>query len=150
MNVRKARATDGPKIYELVNYYARKDQMLGRTQLSIFENIRDFHIAEIDGKVAGCSALHITWQDMAEIRSLAVDESFQQRGIGKALVEANIAEARDHGLAQVYAFTYVKDFFLRMGFRIVPHDSLPRKVWMDCINCVKFNCCDEIAMMLDL
>jgi N-acetylglutamate synthase-like GNAT family acetyltransferase len=79
-----------------------------------------------------------------------VPELIVERGIGSKLVEANIAEARQHGLVQVYAFTYVTEFFSKLGFRVVAHDSMPRKVWMDCINCPKFNCCDEVAMVLDL
>jgi amino-acid N-acetyltransferase len=150
MEIRKAKTTDAVRIHELVNRYARQEQMLPRTMLSIYENIRDFHVAELDGKVVGCSALHFTWGDMAEVRSLAVDEAAGKRGIGSKLVEANIAEARQHGLVQVYAFTYVTEFFSKLGFRVVAHDSMPRKVWMDCINCPKFNCCDEVAMVLDL
>lgn len=150
MEIRKAKTADAVRIHELVNQYARQEQMLPRTMLSIYENIRDFHVAELDGKVVGCSGLHFTWGDMAEVRSLAVDESAGKRGIGRKLVEANIAEAREHGLVQVYAFTYVTDFFAKLGFRIVPHESMPRKTWMDCINCPKFNCCDEVAMVFDL
>ncbi len=150
MEIRKAKTADAVRIHELVNNYARQEQMLPRTLLSIYENIRDFHVAVDDGRVYGCSALHFTWGDMAEVRSLAVDASTGRQGIGKALVEANIAEAREHGLVQVYAFTYVTEFFAKLGFRVVPHDSMPRKVWMDCINCPKFNCCDEVAMVLDL
>jgi len=150
MIIRKAKTADAVRIHELVNQYARQEQMLPRTMLSIYENIRDFHVAELDGRVVGCSGLHFTWGDMAEVRSLAVDESAGKRGIGRKLVEANIAEAREHGLVQVYAFTYVTEFFSKLGFRVVAHDSMPRKVWMDCINCPKFNCCDEVAMVLDL
>ncbi|MDX2042968.1 MAG: N-acetyltransferase [Acidobacteriota bacterium] len=150
MTIRKAKTADAIRIHELVNRYAKQEQMLPRTMLSIYENIRDFQVAELDGKVVGCSGLHFTWGDMAEVRSLAVDESAGKRGIGRKLVEANIAEAREHGLVQVYAFTYVTDFFAKLGFRIVPHESMPRKTWMDCINCPKFNCCDEVAMVLDL
>jgi amino-acid N-acetyltransferase len=150
MEIRKAKTADAVQIHALVNTYAKQEQMLPRTLLSIYENIRDFHVAVEDGKVLGCSGLHFTWGDMAEVRSLAVDESAGKRGIGRLLVEANIAEAREHGLIQVYAFTYVTGFFAKLGFRVVAHDSLPRKVWMDCINCPKFNCCDEVAMVLDL
>lgn len=150
MEIRKAKTADAVRIHELVNQYARQEQMLPRTMLSIYENIRDFYVAEVDGKVVGCSGLHFTWGDMAEVRSLAVDEAAGKRGIGRQLVEANIAEAREHGLVQVYAFTYVTEFFAKLGFRVVAHDSMPRKVWMDCINCPKFNCCDEVAMALDL
>jgi amino-acid N-acetyltransferase len=124
--------------------------MLPRTLLSIYENIRDFHVAAEGTRVLGCSALHFTWGDMAEVRSLAVDETAGQRGIGRALVEANIAEAIEHNLVQVYAFTYVTEFFAKLGFRVVPHEAMPRKVWMDCVNCHKFNCCDEVAMVRNL
>jgi amino-acid N-acetyltransferase len=150
MQIRRAIASDGIQIHALINQYAAKELMLPRTLLSIYENIRDFHVAAEDGRVLGCSALHFTWGDMAEIRSLAVDEAAGKRGLGRALVEANIAEAREHGLVQVYAFTYVTDFFAKLGFRVVPHEAMPRKVWMDCVNCHKFNCCDEVAMVRDL
>jgi amino-acid N-acetyltransferase len=150
MEIRKALTRDAVHIHALVNYYAGKQQMLPRTLLSVYENIRDFYVAVDQGAVLGCSALHFTWGDMAEVRSLAVLENTGRRGIGRALVEANIAEARQHELVQVYAFTYVTEFFAKLGFQVVPHESMPRKVWMDCINCHKFNCCDEVAMVLDL
>jgi amino-acid N-acetyltransferase len=150
MEIRKALTRDAIQIHALVNRYANQQQMLPRTLLSIYENIRDFHVSVENDRVLGCSALHFTWGDMAEIRSLAVDENAGRRGIGRLLVEANIAEAREHELVQVYAFTYVTEFFGKLGFRIVAHESMPRKVWMDCINCHKFNCCDEVAMVLDL
>src|SRR5262245_38417274 len=150
MEIRKALTRDAIQIHALVNSYAQKEQMLPRTLLSIYENIRDFYVAVEGDRVLGCSALHFTWGDMAEVRSLAVDETAGQKGIGRALVEANIAEARAHQLVQVYAFTYVTAFFEKLGFRVVPHESMPRKVWMDCINCHKFNCCDEVAMVFDL
>lgn len=150
MEIRRARTGDALQIHTLVNHYAGKQLMLPRNLLSVYENIRDFHVAVLDGRVIGCSALHFTWSDMAEVRSLAVDESAGRKGVGRALVESNIAEAREHNLIQVYAFTYVPDFFSRLGFHIVPHEEMPRKVWMDCVNCNKFNCCDEIAMVYDL
>jgi amino-acid N-acetyltransferase len=150
MIIRRALTRDAVRIHALVNHFAKQEQMLPRTLLSIYENIRDFHVAVENDRVLGCSALHFTWGDMAEVRSLAVDEAAGRNGIGRALVEANIAEARAHGLVQVYAFTYVTGFFERLGFRVVAHESMPRKVWMDCINCHKFNCCDEVAMVLDL
>ena len=150
MEIRRARTGDGIQIHALINHFAQKELMLPRTLLSVYENIRDFHVAAEGTRVLGCSALHFTWGDMAEVRSLAVDEQAGQRGLGRALVEANIAEAREHGLVQVYAFTYVTDFFAKLGFRVVAHESMPRKVWMDCVNCSKFNCCDEVAMVRDL
>jgi amino-acid N-acetyltransferase len=150
IDIRRARTSDGVQIHALINHFASKQLMLPRTLLSIYENIRDFYVAVEGGRLLGCSALHFTWGDMAEVRSLAVDEEAGSRGIGRALVEANIVDAREHNLVQVYAFTYVTDFFAKLGFRVVPHESMPRKVWMDCINCHKFNCCDEVAMVMDL
>lgn len=150
MEIRKALTRDAVQIHALVNNFARKEQMLPRTLLSVYENIRDFYVAAEGDRVLGCSGLHFTWGDMAEVRSLAVDETAGKKGLGRLLVEANIAEARVHQLVQVYAFTYVTGFFEKLGFRVVPHDSMPRKVWMDCVNCHKFNCCDEVAMVLDL
>ena len=150
IEIRKALTKDAVRIHRLVNDFAKQEVMLPRTLLSVYENIRDFHVAVEDGRVLGCSALHFTWGDMAEVRSLAVDPEAGGKGIGRALVEANIAEARTHGLVQVYAFTYVTGFFEKLGFRVVPHEEMPRKVWMDCVNCHKFNCCDEVAMVLDL
>jgi amino-acid N-acetyltransferase len=150
LEIRKALTKDAVRIHQLVNDFAKQEVMLPRTLLSVYENIRDFHVAVDDGRVVGCSALHFTWGDMAEVRSLAVDPEAGGKGLGRALVEANIAEARTHGLVQVYAFTYVTGFFEKLGFRVVPHEEMPRKVWMDCVNCHKFNCCDEVAMVLDL
>lgn len=148
--IRRARTDDGLKIHALISQFAAQELMLPRALLSIYENIRDFFVAEVDGRIVGCSALHFTWSDMAEVRSLAVHPDSGGKGVGRALVEANISEARAHGLVQVYAFTYVTDFFSKLGFRVVPHEEMPRKVWMDCVNCHKFNCCDEVAMVLDL
>jgi amino-acid N-acetyltransferase len=150
LEIRKAITADALQIHELINRYANKELMLPRPLLSIYENIRDFQVAVLNGRIVGCSGLHFTWEDMAEIRSLAVDAEAGRKGIGRALVEANIAEAREHNLIQVYAFTYVTEFFSKLGFRVVAHESMPRKVWMDCVNCHKFNCCDEVAMVLDL
>jgi amino-acid N-acetyltransferase len=150
MEIRKALTKDALQIHKLINNFARQEVMLPRTLLSVYENIRDFHVAFSDDRIIGCSGLHFTWGDMAEVRSLAVDPEGGGKGVGRALVEANIAEAREHGLIQVYAFTYVQGFFEKLGFRVVPHEAMPRKTWMDCVNCHKFNCCDEIAMVLNL
>jgi amino-acid N-acetyltransferase len=150
MEIRKARTRDAVQIHRLINEFAKQEVMLPRSLLSVYENIRDFYLGVEGDRVLGCSALHFTWGDMAEVRSLAVHPDAGGRGLGRALVEANIAEAREHDLIQVYAFTYVTGFFAKLGFREVPHEAMPRKTWMDCVNCPKFNCCDEVAMVLDL
>ena len=105
-----------------------------------------FSKTEVDGKFAGCGALQVVWTDLAEIRSLAIDPDVQQRGLGKEIVDALIADAKELGIARVFAFTYVQGFFEKCGFEVVEHGSLPHKVFQDCLHCPKFNRCDEIAM----
>ncbi len=148
--IRKARVADASSVLELVNGLAKKEVMLPRSPASVIENLRDFVVAEEDGRFLGCAALHIVWSDHAEIRSIAVRDVEQKRGLGKQLAERLIAEARDLGIARVIAFTYVPGFFEKLGFERVEHASLPHKVFGDCLNCPKFHACDEIAMRLVL
>ena len=103
---------------------------------------------EDDGKLLGTAALHIVWEDLAEIRSVAVSEDAGRKGVGTQLVQACIDEARAIGLKRLFCLTYKPDFFSRFGFRIVDKSELPHKVWGDCMKCVKFPDCDEIAMIL--
>ena len=149
--IRKAKVSDAKEIYELLNYYAKKGVLLHRSLNSIYENIRDFWVYEKDGKIVGCVALHIVWEDLAEIRSLAVREEYKGEGIGYELVEKAIEEAQQLGIEKVFSLTYVKDFFIRnFGFKEVDKSVLPHKVWGECINCVKFPNCDEEAVILNL
>jgi len=146
MTVRGATARDADRILTLVNELAVLQVMLQRSPASVIENLRDFVIAEVDGLFAGCGALAITWTDLAEVRSLAVHPDYQKHGIGRALVDALIAEARRLGISRLYAFTYVPGFFEKMQFEIAEHEQLPHKVFNDCMHCPKFLACDEIAM----
>jgi len=149
--LRKAKVRDAKEIHSLLNKYAEKGLLLPRSLNSIYENIRDFWVYERDGRVVGCVALHIMWEDLGEIRSLAVKEEFQGEGIGGELVKACILEAWELGLKKVFSLTYVKDFFIRnFGFKEIDKTILPHKVWGECINCVKFPNCDEEAVLLEL
>jgi amino-acid N-acetyltransferase len=148
--VRKARIADVPAIQALVNEYARTGEMLGRPRAEIYEGLRDFTVAERDGRVAGCAALHIDWEDIAEVRSLAVAPELKGRGLGRTLVEACLDEARELGIPRVYALTYKAGFFERLGFSKVDKESLPHKVWGDCLKCPKYPECDEDAVVVDL
>lgn len=116
----------------------------------LYEALRDFYIVEEEGTLAGTAALHIVWEDLAEVRSVAVAEQVGHKGIGTQVVQACIDEAKGLGLKRVFCLTYKPDFFARFGFRIVDKSELPHKVWGDCMKCVKFPDCDEIAMILDL
>jgi len=148
--LRKARVHDTTAILALINGYAKDQVMLPRSPLSVFEGIRDFSVVEQDGEILGCGGLHVVWADLAEIRSIAVQESAKGKRYGYMLAERLIAEAKELGVPRVFAFTYVPGFFEKLGFRRVDHSELPHKVFGDCMNCPKFNACDEIAMLLEL
>ena len=147
MKVRNAKISDAEAIYSLVSFYAEKDEMLFRSMADIYENIQVFLIAEIEGTIVGCCALQVIWSDLAEIKSLAVDKSSKNRGIGKALVEAACQRANELGLPSVFALTLVPDFFEKLEFKVVDKDTLPMKVWTDCAKCPKQDSCDEIAVI---
>ncbi len=150
INVRKARMTDVPQIHSLVNSFANKGEMLGRSRHELYEGLRDFFVAEGEDGVLGCSALHINWEDLAEVRSLAVLDGHQGKGIGKELVRACLEEARLLGINRVYALTYRPGFFERLGFQKVAKETLPQKVWGDCLKCPQFPNCNEDAVILEL
>lgn len=150
ITVRKARLSDTPALLALINGYAAQQIMLPRTEFEMAENIRDFTVATAGNRLVGCGALHIYTALSAEIRSLAVDPSAKQHGIGRRLMEALESEARLYGLGSLFAFTYVAGFFRKLGYVEVDRDELPLKAWKDCLRCPKFQCCDEIAMLKGL
>jgi amino-acid N-acetyltransferase len=145
--IRKATINDIRAIQELVNGFAKKDLMLPRSVNELYENIRDFWVYERAGRVRGCAALHISWDDLAEIKSVAVPSSLQRKGTGKRLVEACIQEALLLGAKKVFVLTYAPGFFRVLGFRKIRHADLPHKIWAECINCPKFPDCDETALL---
>lgn len=150
MKIEKAVVGDPPKMQELIRRYANLALMLPRSLLSLYEQLRDFHVCRDGDRILGCAALHVTWQGLAEIRSLAVAEEATGQGVGSALVRSCIEEARALGVRKLFVLTYVPGFFERHGFLVCDKDDLPHKVWADCINCPHFPDCDEIAMTLDL
>ena len=150
VTVRVATTEDVDRILGLVNELAVKQIMLPRSPASVIENLRDFLIAEVDGAFAGCGALAITWTDLAEVRSLAVHPDHQSHGVGRAIVEELIADAKRLGIPRLFAFTYVPGFFEKLRFKQAEHEQLPHKVFNDCMHCPKFLACDEIAMTLVL
>jgi len=130
--------------------FANRGDMLSRSLSELYESLRDFYVVEEEGVILGAAALHIVWEDLAEVRSVAVMEDSGRKGIGSRLVQACIAEAREIGLKRIFCLTYKPDFFAKHGFRLVDKAELPHKVWGDCIKCPKFPDCDENAMILDL
>ena len=146
-STRKARISDIHAVLGLINDYAAQGIMLPRTEFEMSENIRDFTVVYEDNQLVGCGALHFYTPTTAEVRSLAVDPRVKRNGVGRILVDALEAEARENELHAIFAFTYVPEFFRRLGFEEVDRGSLPLKAWKDCLRCPKFQCCDEIAVM---
>jgi amino-acid N-acetyltransferase len=145
--VRKARMSDIPLVLGLINGYAAEGTMLPRTEFEISENLRDFTVVFSRDKLAGCGALHFYSPTAGEIRSLAVAKDSERHGVGRKLVESLEDEARTFGIDSVFVFTYVTNFFGKLGYVEVERGLLPLKVWKDCLHCPKFQCCDETAVL---
>jgi amino-acid N-acetyltransferase len=148
--IRKARMSDVKGIHGLISEYARKGDMLPRSLADIYENLRDYFVfLGEDGELVGSAAIHIMWEDLAEVRSLAVREGKMRRGVGTQLVESCISEAIMLGIDRVFALTYKPEFFEKLGFHTVDKAELPQKIWTDCLKCSKFPDCDEVALVAD-
>ena len=145
--IRKASMVDIQALLRLINGYATEGIMLPRTEFEMSENIRDFTVAYSGVHLLACGALHFYTPTSGEVRSLAVDPTLKTRGVGRLIVEALEREALENDLHAIFAFTYVPDFFRKLGFREVERGELPLKVWKDCLRCPKFSCCDEIAVV---
>lgn len=153
--IRNARMEDVKEIYTLLTYFANKGLLLGRSLSSLYDQLRDF-LVYVDeagneksekGSLCGVCALHICWENLAEIRSLAVPDACQKRNIGTRLVQACLQQAEAFGINRVFTLTYQPDFFVRLGFKHIDKNELPHKVWSDCIQCPKFPDCNEEAMI---
>jgi amino-acid N-acetyltransferase len=156
--IRDAKMSDIKAIYDLLKYYSEKDLLLGRSLSSLYDQLRDFKVYAVQGPkpgyfeqvgevLVGAGALHVCWENLAEIRSLAILDSFQGKGIGKKIVEACLAEADSLGITRVFTLTYQPGFFQKLGFRYIDKGELPHKVWSDCIHCPKFPDCNEEALI---
>jgi amino-acid N-acetyltransferase len=148
--IKKADIGDIRKIHTMVNNAASCGEMLPRPLGELYDNLRDYFVYEEGGTIIGTGALHICWEDLAEIRSLIVAESERKKGIGRALINACIDEARGYGINKIFLLTYQVDFFERCGFKRADKKVFPQKIWSDCVKCPKFPECDEIAMMLEI
>jgi len=148
--VEKARIRDVAQMHKLINSYADKGEMLARSLSEIYENVRDYFVVRQGERVIACAALHVSWLDLAEIKSLAVAEDSRKQGIGAQLVEACLNDAKRLGIATVFCLTYNPAFFEKFGFSQVDKMELPRKVWTECYRCPKFPNCDEVALVCNL
>lgn len=145
--IRKAAMRDIAPLLDLINGYAAQGIMLPRTEFELSENMRDFSVIYSGKTLLGCGALHFYSPTSGEVRSLAVSEAAKTQGIGRLIVEALLREAVEYELHAVFAFTYVPEFFGKLGFNQVERGELPLKVWKDCLRCSKFQSCDEIAVL---
>ena len=152
MQIRKAKITDVREIQKLIERSAKKGEMLPRSLSELFDNLRDYlvFLEENGEKIIGTCAMHICWEDLAEIRSLVVQEEYHRRGIGSKLIEACLSESISLGIYRIFALTYRPGFFQKHGFKVVDKSALPHKIWADCIKCVKFPECDEVAVLLEV
>jgi amino-acid N-acetyltransferase len=150
--IRKATIKDIKAIHALLHQYGSEGQLLPRPLSVLYDHVRDFtvYIDNKDGGILGCCALQFCWDDLAEIRSLAVHPEHVGKGIGSKLVEHALSDAKSFGIQKVFALTYRPSFFNRFGFQHIDRSELPIKIWADCIACIKFPDCDEIAMMKQL
>lgn len=145
--IRKARLHDVKAIHQILMGCAAEGLLLPRSFTQLYSHLRDFFVLDEGGEVVGCSALSIIWEELAEVRSLAIRPEWRGKGLGRDLVEACTAEARDLGVARLFALTYQVPFFERLGFEQVSKDILPQKVWTDCVHCPNYPDCNEVAVL---
>jgi amino-acid N-acetyltransferase len=150
MKVDRAKVGDANSVHRLISLFADKGEVLPRALSEIYDGIRDYFVVRKGGRVIACAALHVTWVDLAEIRSLAVDEQEQNQRIGSLLVEACLDEARELGIPKVFCLVRKPSFFEKHGFQLIDKKELPQKVWAECYRCPKFPDCDEVALMRQL
>ncbi len=148
--LRRAHINDVEMINKLVNQFAKKDLMLPRPLSELYENIRDYFVYVVNDNIIGCAALHIFWKDLGEIKSVAVEASFQKKGIGRELVQKCVEDGKDLGINQLFVLTYIPEFFVEIGFKRVDKSLLPHKIWTECVKCYKFPDCGEVPLMIEI
>lgn len=148
---RKATLEDVKKIQLLINTNAKKKLLLPRSLSYIYDNVRDFYVAVTRrGTVVGCCALHVVWEDLAEIKSLVVKQDYRKHNLGTKLVDLCIQDAQEIGVKRIFTLTYVPKFFEKNKFKNIEKKYLPAKVWRECIECAFFPDCGEVALIRKL
>jgi amino-acid N-acetyltransferase len=150
INIRPATAQDVKQMHALINHYAKEREMLPRSLNSIYENLQEYLVAMDGKKLAGCCALHVSWEDLAEVKALAVDQNTRGKGVGTKMVLACHKNALKLGIHKVFCLTYRPGFFEKLGYKQISRDELPHKVWGECINCPHFPDCGEVPLIVDL
>jgi len=148
MRIRYARVSDAAQICGMINYHAERGRMLHRSLESVYDALREFQVIEGDGgRIVACAAVDVFWADLAEVKSLAIAEDCSGQGLGGRILAAAVDDARRLGVNRLFALTYEKEFFAGHGFEVIERDTLPEKVWRECVACARVDACDEIAMM---
>jgi amino-acid N-acetyltransferase len=150
MKVDRAKVSDAISMHQMISHFADKGEILPRALSEIYEDIRDYFVVRKGNQVIACAALHVTWVDLAEIRSLAVDEKEQNQKIGSLLIQACLEEAKELGIPRVFCLVRKPAFFEKHGFKLIDKMELPQKVWVECYRCPKFPNCDEVALIRQL
>jgi amino-acid N-acetyltransferase len=148
--IRRANVKDAKAIHTLLMDHSRDGKVIPRSLNEIFEKIRSFFVMEAEGKIAGCCCLHVMWEDLAEIKSLAVAPDHQGNGLGAVLVKQALAEAEELKVARVFALTLIPEFFEKFGFGRIDMNELPKKIWMECVNCIYYPDCREVAVIREV
>ncbi|MDD5260118.1 MAG: N-acetyltransferase [bacterium] len=147
MKLRKAKMKDVKEIQKIINTFAANGEMLPRALNELYENIRDFVVIEDKGKVVACGALHVNWEDLAEVKAFAVAKTHHRKGLGTILLKACLKEAKEMGINKIFALSYKPEFFKKYGFSEIDKMKLPHKIWSECVKCPKFPDCDEICLI---
>lgn len=147
LKIEKAKISDVVQIQKIINFQAQKGKMLSLSLNEIYDRLRDFWVAKKNNKIIGTCALHICWENLAEIRSLSVINKEQKKGIGALLVKECLNEAKLLGINKIFTLTYVDAFFKKIGFKKIDKSKLPHKIWKDCINCPNFPDCKEVSLI---
>ncbi len=151
MKIRPAKVTDVKEIHKIVEFYAENKEMLHRSLNSIYENIQEYVVVENEeGKVIACGALHVSWEDLAEIKALAVSPKYKGQGLGRKIVHKLQKNAEELGIAKVFALSFKPEFFIKLGYKVIPKETLPHKIWSECINCHLFPDCGEVPLLISL
>ena len=150
LKIRAAKVQDVKQIQKIIEFYADNKEMLHRSLNSIYENIQEYVVVENEGKIIACGALHVSWEDLAEVKALAVSKNFARQGIGRKIVKTLEKNAMKLGIYSTFALSFKPEFFKKLGYEIISREVLPQKIWSECINCHLFPDCGEIPLIKDL
>jgi amino-acid N-acetyltransferase len=150
MKIRAAKVSDVKQIHKIIEFYADREEMLHRSLNAIYENLQEFIVVEEKRKIIACGALHVSWEDLAEIKALAVLKGKTKKGLGKQIVSELEKNAESLGIRKTFALTFKPKFFKKIGYKLIPKESLPHKIWNECINCHLFPDCGEVPLLKEI